>query len=63
LTLEVRDSRISSKAQKGIPRPTHGDASRRKIKHIIEENPKSTLVNIKPYRYSRHHKTDIEKLI
>jgi hypothetical protein len=35
----------------------------RKIKHIIEVKPDSTPVNIKPYRYPHHHKTEIERLI
>lgn len=29
----------------------------RKIEHIIEVKPDSTLVNVKPYRYPLHHKT------
>jgi hypothetical protein len=36
---------------------------KRNIKHIIEVNPYSKLVNIGPYRYPHHHKTKIERLI
>jgi hypothetical protein len=35
----------------------------RKIEHIIEVKPNSTIVNIKPYRYPHHHETEIERLI
>lgn len=33
------------------------------IEHIIEFKPDSTLVNVRPYRYPHHHKTEIEHLI
>ena len=36
---------------------------KRKIEHIIETKPDSTPVNVKPYRYPHHHKTEIERLI
>jgi hypothetical protein len=35
----------------------------RNIEHIIEVKPDSAPINIKPYRYSHHHKTKIERLI
>jgi hypothetical protein len=35
----------------------------RHIEHIIEVNPDSTPVNIRPYRYPHHHKTEIERKI
>jgi len=35
----------------------------RKIEHIIEVKPDSTLVNVKPYRYLHHHKKEIERII
>ena len=34
----------------------------RKIEHIIEIEPGTKLASIKPYRYSHHHKTEIERL-
>ena len=36
---------------------------KRNIEYIIEVKPDSTPVNIKPYRYPHHHKTEIERLI
>jgi hypothetical protein len=35
----------------------------RNIEHIIEVKPDSTLVNIRPYLYPYHHKTEIKRLI
>jgi len=35
----------------------------RDIEHIIEMKPGSSPVNIKPYRYPHHHKTEIKRLI
>ena len=35
--------------------------SKRKIEHIIEVKPNSTSINIKPYCYLCHHKTNIER--
>ena len=35
----------------------------REIKHTIEVKARSGPVNIKPYRYPHHHKTEIEKII
>ena len=36
---------------------------KRKIKHVIEIMSGSSPVNVKPYRYPHHHKTEIEILI
>ena len=35
----------------------------RKIEHVIKIKSGSSLVNVKPYRYPHHHKTEIERLI
>jgi hypothetical protein len=35
----------------------------RNIEHIIEVKPDSTPVNIRPYRYPHHHKTETKRLI
>jgi hypothetical protein len=35
----------------------------RNIEHIIKVKPDSAPVNIRPYRYPHHHKTEIERLI
>ena len=35
----------------------------RNIEHVIETKSGSSLVNVKPYRYPRHHNTEIERLI
>ena len=35
----------------------------RKIEHVIEIKSGSSPVNVKPYRYPHHHKTEIERLI
>ena len=34
----------------------------RKIEHIIEIEPGTKPASSKPYRYSHHHKTEIERL-
>ena len=34
-----------------------------KIEHVIEIKSGSSPVNVKPYRYPHHHKTEIERLI
>ena len=36
---------------------------KRKIEHVIEIKSGSSPVNVKPYRYPHHHKTEIERLI
>ena len=35
----------------------------RKIEHVIEIKSGSSPVNVKPYRYPHHHKTEIERSI
>ena len=35
----------------------------RKIEHVIEIKLRSSPFNVKPYRYTHHHKTEIEILI
>ena len=35
----------------------------RKIEHVIEIKSGSSPINVKPYRYPHHHKTEIEILI
>lgn len=35
----------------------------RRIEHIIEVTPTSSLVKVKPYRYPHYHKTEIERLV
>ena len=35
----------------------------RKIEHVIEIKSGSSPVNVKPYRYPHHQKTEIERLI
>ena len=35
----------------------------RNIEHVIEIKSGSSPVNVKPYRYPHHHKTEIERLI
>ena len=35
----------------------------RSIEHIIEVKPGSNHVKVKPYRYSHHHKMEIERLV
>jgi hypothetical protein len=35
----------------------------RRIEHIIEVNPGSSPIKVRPYRYPHHHKTEIERLV
>jgi hypothetical protein len=35
----------------------------RRIEHIIEFKPRSSPIKVRPYRYTNHHKTKIERLV